>query len=451
VTRRWLLALAIVATMAVPAWATSAGPTVVERRLGNGAALLVSEQHNLPIVQVHVLIDAGGRHDPPQRGGLASLTAGLVTKGTEGRSAEEISDTIDFVGGALSAQAGMDYAAVSLKVLRKDLGLGLDLLAEVLLRPVFALDELERRRESMLASIRSGEDNPAVVADKAFRATLFGVEPYGHPVIGTRETVAALARADVRRFYDSHWGPRGAAVVVVGDVGVDEIEALLADRLAEWTGRGDAPVLVYPTPAPDAARSRLIDRPVAQAAIVLGQRGVPRSHPEYETLEVMNYILGGGGFSSRLMDKIRTEAGLVYSVYSDFDALAATGSFEIAMQTKNDKAREAIALARAEVDRIRDGGVTADELSDAKRYLSGSYPLKLDSSGEIAAFVADVWFYRLGFDYVQKHLERIEKVSAEDVQRVAREYLDPAKFLEVVVADLAAAGLETPPQSVPSP
>jgi len=165
----------------------------------------------------------------------------------------------------------------------------------------------------------------------------------------------------------------------------------------------------------------------------------------------MNYILGGGGFSSRLMDKIRTEAGLVYSVYSDFDALAATGSFEIAMQTKNDSAREAIALARAEVDRIRDGGVTADELRDAKRYLTGSYPLKLDSSREIAGFIAEVWFYGLGFDYVQKHLARIDEVSLEDMQRVAREYLRPENFLEVVVADLGVAGLDTPPAPVLTP
>ena len=449
-TRRWALGFALILAAAAPARATPVGPTVVERRLASGAALLVSEQRTLPIVQVHVLIDAGARHDPPQGAGLASLAAGLVTKGTERRSAEEISDAIDFVGGDLSAQAGMDSAAVSLKVLRKDLDLGLDLLADVLLRPTFAATELERRRESMLASIRSAEDNPAAVADKAFRAALFGAEPYGHPVIGTRETVAALDRSAVRAFYQRHWGPRGAAVVVVGDIGADEIEALLEARLGAWADRG-APAFVYPTPGADEPRSVLIDRPVAQAAIVLGQRGVPRAHPEYEALEVMNYILGGGGFSSRLMDKIRTEAGLVYSVYSDFDAQFASGSFAIAMQTKNDKAREAIALARAEVARMRDGVVSAEELRDAKRYLTGSYPLKLDSSGKIASFIAEVWFFGLGFDYVQKHLEKIETVSLEDVQRVAREYLQPDKFLEVVVADLAAAGLQAPPVPVASP
>jgi hypothetical protein len=269
------------------------------------------------------------------KGGLANLTASLVTEGTATRSAQQIKDQIDFLGAALGADADQDYATVSLQVLRKDLDTGLDLLADVLLRPAFHTDELARQREGVLATLRSQEDDPTTVAQKAFQRTLFGDTPYGHAVEGTTDRLGGDDhRADVEHFYANYFRPGGGAIVVVGDVSADELRPALTRALGTWDGP-PAPPFVYPPFTPPPAH----DRPHRSSRHAGGHRH-RRSRrrarqPDYETLQVMNYILGGGGFSSRLMDNIRTKAGLAYSVGSFFAAGKSPGPFEIVMQTKN--------------------------------------------------------------------------------------------------------------------
>ncbi len=427
------------AALSFVAPALGIGPEVIERTLPNGATLLVSEQHALPIVLVTAVLDAGSRRDPEDAFGLASLTADTLTEGTSTRSSNEIAAAIEFIGGGLSAGAGVDFATVSVKVLRKDLDIGLELFAETLLDPVFPEVELARAKESTLASLRSAEDDPTDVAGKAFSRALYGGHPYAHPVEGEPESVARIGRADLVRFYEKNYGPQRAAIVVVGDVEVDDVERRLVEALASWRRREQGP-LEPASPPPDELRLIEIDRPVTQASIVMGHRGVARSDPDFEAIRVMNYVLGGGGFSSRLMEKIRNQAGLVYSVSSYFSGGELPGSFRIILQTKNASVPQAIELARAEVQRMRDGGVTEDELRDAKTYLTGSFPLSLDSNGEIASFIASSWFLGLGLDAAEKHLEQVEAVTLDDVSRVAAARLRPQQLLEVVVADLAKAG-----------
>ncbi len=434
-----------------PLAARALGPVVVQETLTSGAALLVSEQRNLPLVLIRVVVDAGARRDPAGQGGLAQLTADLLTEGTATRSAQEIKDAVDFVGASLSVSADQDYAIVALQVLRKDLDTGLALLADVLLHPAFAADELARRREAVLASIRDDEDDPTSVAQKAFQRALFGDTPYGHPVEGTAESVARITRPAVRDFFARHYGPGGAAIVVVGDLSPGEARAALDRVLAGWRGNPQAP-FVYPPLAEATAQTIRIDRPVTQAGIVMGQLGIARDNPDFETIAVMNYLLGGGGFSSRLMDSIRTQAGLAYSVSSVFAAGKSPGPFEIVMQTKNASVGDAIARARQEVQRMRDEPVSVEELDEARRYLTGSYPLRLDSNAKIADFIAQTWFFGLGTDYADVYITRVNAVSREDVQRVARQYLQPERFIEVIVADAAAAAAQptiAPPAAAP--
>ncbi len=420
--------------------AVALGPQVVQTTLSNGATLLVSEQHNLPMVRVHVLIDAGARRDPPGRGGLANLTADLLTEGTATRSAAAIKEAIDFIGGSLQAETGLDYAQVRLHVLRKDLDAGLDLLADVLLRPAFRGEELTRRREAVLAAIRAGRDDPTELASRAFRRALFGAEPYGHEVEGDEESVPRITGADIEAFYRSFYRPNGALVVVVGDVSAQDAQARLERHLAAWNGSASRP-FAYPTPATPTPRTERVDRPVTQASIILGHRGIARDNPDFEAIAVMNYILGGGGFSSRLMDNIRTRAGLAYSVASFFAAHKAPGSFQVVMQTKNESVADAIGRARAEIERIRTEPVSDEELSDAKRYLTGSFPLRLDSNAKIADFITQVSFYGLGLDYADQYIRRVNAVTKEDVQRVAQQYLHPDGLIEVIVANLGKAKL----------
>jgi zinc protease len=435
-----LCALVIAVALWLPRTPAQAiGPQVVESQLACGARLFVSEQRNLPIVIIRVLVDAGVRLDPSDREGLANLTAGLLTEGTTTRSATEISEAIDFIGGALNSWAETDYAAVGLRVLSKDIDLATDLLADVLLRPAFSASELDRRRETVLAGIRNARDNPIQVAQKAFRRAVFEGEPYGHPGEGTEDSVRRIMRSDVKSFYERNYGSARALIVVVGDVSSAEVERILDRKLAAWKQGGHS-TFVYPLPRRTTARTVRIEKPVTQAAIVLGHHGVARDNPDFEALGVMNYILGSGGFSSRLTDSIRIQAGLAYSVGSSFAMYKSTGSFQVVMQTKNSTVGEAITRAKRELNRIRDEPVTDQELDEARRYLTGSFPLSLDTLAEVADFISSVAFYGLGWDYADRYLERVGAVTKEDVQRVARQYLHPDALLEVVVADLDRVG-----------
>ena len=410
------------------------GPEVVQSELVNGATLLVSEQHALPIVQVIAIFDAGSRRDPKGAFGVANLVADTLTEGTTTRSSNEIAAGIELIGGSLSASAGVDYATLSLRVLRKDLDQGLRLFADVLLNPTFPPDEIERARESILAGLRSAEDNPNDVAGKEFSRVLYGEHPYAHPVEGTAASVKSINRAAVLRFYDAHYRASKAGVVVVGDVRGADIKRRLDEVLQVWP-RGAVVALSSGDDLRHQARRVLIDKPVTQASIVLGHRGVARSNPDYEALGVLNYVLGGGGFSSRMMEKIRNQAGLVYSVSSYFSGGQLPGSFRVIMQTKNESVAQAIDLAREEIRKIHQEGVTDQELADAKRYLTGSFPLSLDSNGEIASFLASTWFLGRGLNAAETYLTKIDAVTAQDVRRVAAEYLHPDAILEVVVAD----------------
>lgn len=418
----------------LPSAALALGPVVVQDTLPNGATLLVSEQHNLPMIIVRVMLDAGARRDPAGKGGLANLTADLLTEGTAKRSAQQIKDAIEFVGGGLEASADTDYSVVTLQVLRKDLDIGLDLLADVLLRPAFKPDELARRREAVLASIRAAEDDPTAVAMKAFLQELFGDTPYGHPDDGTEASVQRLTRADVQEFFSRYYGPSRAAIVVVGDLTAAEAREHFGRALATWHGAPIDP-FVYPPFTEPPAREVRIKRAVTQAGIVMGSAGIARDNPDYERISVMNYVLGSGGFSSRLMDSIRTRAGLAYSVGSYFVATKSPGPFEIIMQTKTASVADAIARSRQEIERIRSEPVSDDELQEAKRYLTGSFPLRLDSNSKIADFIAQSWFYELGMHYADTYIQRVNAVTIEDVQRVAQTYLHPDRFIQVVVTD----------------
>jgi len=438
--RRLLSCAALLPFLLSAPRAQGSTPPAQYDRLANGATLIVSEQTNLPIVIVQVTLDAGARLDPPEKAGLASLTADLLTEGTSKRSASKISDAVDFLGASLAAGADTDYASVSLGVLKKDLPAGLDLLTDILLHPQFADAEIARRREAVLAGIRAAEDNPGKVAQKAFQRALFGSGPYGHPVEGTVESVPRITRSDIQAFYSRYYRPGRAIITVVGDVAAAEIRAQLESALGGWNG-GAGETFEYPAFTTPAKHLVTIDKPITQANIILGERGVARDNPDYYAITVMNYILGGGGFSSRLLDNIRTQGGLAYSVASFFTVNKAPGSFQVVMQTKSASADEAIKRARAEIDRIRREPVKDEELSEAKRYLTGSFPLRLDSDRKIAGFLSQVELYGLGRDYADTYAQRINAVTKDDVLRVAEKYVDPAQLILVVVGDLAKTPL----------
>lgn len=407
--------------------------------LNNGMVLLTSEQRTLPMVSIELLIDAGSRYESAEQAGLANLTSKLLIYGTKRRRAVQISDALDFIGAGLETGCAQDAASVSVTVLKKDLATGLDLLADVLTQSTFPETEIERQKQAVIASIRAREEEPGAVAGKAFAAALYPQSPYGRPVEGTEASVKGLQRKTLQDFFTRYYRPNRAIIAVVGDVSEKEIAQALNTAFRGWSkGEASGQALV-PTNL-GGSKVQRINKDLTQANIIFGHNGVARGNPDYYAIQVMNYILGGGGFSSRVMDSIRNERGLAYSVYSYFAAEKSHGTFEFVMQTKNETAMEAIRIAGDEMRRMRDQPVTEQELNDAKDYLIGSFPLRFDTNRKVASFLAQVEYFQLGLDYPDRYADLIRKVSREDVQRVAKQYLQPDQLVTVIVGNVKKIG-----------
>ena len=418
------------------------GPIGERYVLDNGMVLLVKENHALPVVTVNMIIKAGAVMEPAEKNGLAHLTAGLLTKGAAGKSATEISEAIEFVGGSLSTGGGMDYSSAGLTVLRKDVETGFSLLSGVLTQPAFDQAEIDRLKKSVKAGIIRGEQEPEVVASKAFAKAVFGEgHPYGRPVEGTVKSVDGITRDDIRSFHDRLYAPNNAIMAVVGDITAGEAKALVEKYMKGWAKK-DVPAPAFPVvPEPKGVQMAKVDRDISQANILMGHPGIRRDDPDYYSLYIMNYILGGGGFVSRLLDKIRDDMGLAYDVHSYFSANKFGGSFQVGMETKNKTAKTAIDEADKIIERMRTEPVTDAELQDAKDYITGSFPRRMDTNSKIAELLAQVEFFNLGLDYFDMYGREINKVTKDDVLRVARKYLHPADQYVVVVGKLKEAGL----------
>lgn len=423
---------------AVPAYAGSLADRAV---LPDGLILLHSERAELPMVRVVVAIKAGSIAEPASKAGLSSLVADLLNEGTSKRTSGQISDQIEFVGGQLSASGGLDYVTVSLTILKKDVELGFDLLSDIIMDPAFSQSEIARRKAIIKSSILRKKEDPGAIASETFLKAIYGNNPYGRPTEGTEETLDAITRKDIADFHDRYYAPNNAIMAVVGDINRDSVMSLINKYFAEWH-RKDVPVIVVPEAVPPAGPKTIrIEKDLTQANIVLGHLGIRRDNPDYYAVSVMNYILGGGGFASRLMDNIRDNRGLSYDVRSYFSADRYAGSFQVELQTKNTSANAAIDEIFKELKRIRTTPVTDSELNDAKSYLTGSFPLRIDSINKLAGFLTAVEFYNLGQDYAEKYGRFIDSVTKEDVLRVARQYLHPEDYVLVVVGDMKKAKL----------
>ncbi len=428
---RWLRVVPglALAALVVPA---SAGPIAHREVLPNGIVLLVAERPAIPIVVMRVYLRAGSVYDPAGAAGLASLTADLLTRGTAKRTAPELDRAIEFVGGSIDGDAGRDGAAVGLSVLKKDLALGLDLLAEVLLQPAFPEAELKRRSEDVVAAIQRSEQDPQTVANRAMAELLYPGHPYSRPVSGTVDSVRRITREQVVAFHRDNYRPGGTVIAVVGDVTLDQVRRELLSRLGTWsapaTPRPDIPQASSAPPV----EARRIERDLTQATVTLARPGIRQDHPDYFSLTVANYILGGGS-ASRLYTKVREERGLAYSVYSGLGPGRYGSSYFVGLQTRLDAVNEAVRLVKDEMARMGREAVKPRELDLAKSYLIGSYPLRTDTSGKMSGLLVAVEEYDLGLDWPDRFKAGISRVTASDVRRVASIYMDPATFSSVTV------------------
>lgn len=405
----------------------------------NGMTVLVLEQHFLPIVEIHALIKAGSAQDQPEKAGVANLVASLLDEGTTTRSSKQLAEQIDFVGGSLEVKAGEDFTTASARVLKKDIDLGFTLLADILLHPAFPKQEFERVRSQILGEIASDNDDPGHVALKAFNQLVFHNHPYRWPVNGTEETLSKVTVADVQSFYAKEYVPNQVILTIVGDITVEQVTALVQTHFGSWK-KGVVQARTVKKPGSmDKKAVQLIEKDLTQSTIVLGHGGISRTNPDFYAVTVMNQILGAGGFSSRLMDSIRDKQGLAYGIMSHYEARAMPGSFWINLQTKTESTNQAISGVLAEIKAIRENPVSDQELAEAKSFLIGSFPLRLDSTAKLAYVLAQVEFFGLGFEYFSQYPKWIDRVAKEDVQRVAKQYLDPQHYALVVVGNIGKA------------
>jgi zinc protease len=424
-------------------------PPVQKMVLSNDLVILISEDHSLPFVTFQLLIDSGSRRDPPGEDGLSYLTARGLLLGTSRRNVTAINEELDFMGASLDVSPGRDYTVLSLRTLKNDLDKGFNLFTEILTQPTFPKEEIKREVEKTLAAIQSVEVQPEEVAEKEFQRSLFLISPYGHPVEGTKESVPRLKREEVIRFYQTYYHPNNSILAIVGDIAAKEVKARILPPLEKWQ-MGKISEEPFNTIFAKGPKTVKINRQITQANIILGHRGISRNNPDYYALSVMNYILGGGGFASRLLEEIRDKRGLAYSVASFFDPGKYPGSFQIVLQTKNSSAREAISLALQQMERIQKEPVSSEELEGAKKYLIGSFPLRIDTQEKLANFLIQVEYYDLGLDYPEKYSSLIRSVNQEDVHRVAQAYLRPKNYILVIVANLEEAGMDEPSGNTPS-
>jgi zinc protease len=408
-------------------------------RLDNGLKVIVYEDHELPVVSFALMIRAGSIRDPAGKEGLAGFTAGTLTKGTTSRSAIDIAETIDFVGGSLSASAGYDASYLSCRVLKKDYALGLELLSDILLHPTFAEGEIERERSQIVTALIGERDRKSAIADRHFDEVLFGEHPYSHPVIGTRKGVEAITREDIVEFHETYFRPNISVIVVAGDVDRTSVIASLREAFEGWQP-AILPDPPHPeVPRPEGHRIRLVNKPdVTQSEIRVGYLGVSRSDPDFLAYRLMNYSLGAGSFSSRLMKTVRGEKGLTYGIFSDFAARSDRGPFTISTFTKTESTLETIRVILDEMVKMKLDGVTPSELKDAKARYIGGWPLGLETPSQIVGKIHDVELYGLGENYLARYTELLDQVSLDEVNRVASEFLRAEDLVIVVVANAEA-------------
>jgi len=414
-------------------------PKVHVQKLGNGLEVLVVEMHEVPVVDVTLLVRAGGSRDPGDLPGLATFVANMLDEGAGARDALGLADEVQYLGATLSTGADHEHAAVSLHCVKPRLGAAFDLMADVVLRPAFADSEVVRQRELRKSALVQLRDQPTQIAPIAFNAIVMGAaHPYGRPLSGDDASVDLLDRARVTAFHAAYYRPNNARLLFVGDVTPAEAKALAESRFGAWKAGEVAARPVAEAPAPAARTFYLVDKPgAAQSVIRIGHPGVARGTPDYFPLRVLNTILGGA-FTSRLNMNLRETHGYTYGARSSFDMQRLAGPFSAGASVATAKTDSALVEFFKELRAIRDAAVPAAELEKAKAYVALGLPGEFEATADAAAQFVELIANDLPLDSYDGFMAGIRKVTAADVQRVARKYIDPEKFAVVVVGDRAA-------------
>jgi zinc protease len=420
-------------------------PALTRARLdGEGSPELLFARHgDLPLVTAELVVEAGAAIEPAEQAGIAQLTAEALETGTETRDVDALAWELESLGVELATGVSWDAASVGVTVHADRLEPALALLAEIVRRPAFPESQVERLRDERLADILQRRKEPRALASDAANRFIYGTRvPYGRPLIGVESTVRALSAADLARFHQSRFRASGAALIITGAIDADRARSVAQEHFGDWRGEpaADPPFEVVPGVAETTVF--IVNRPGAvQSEIRLGHVGVDRHHPDYFPILVMNTILGGA-FTSRLNMNLRERHGFTYGARSGFALRRRPGPFTVDVAVATDVTARAMEEALREIEGLRDNGPTDPELDNARDYLRGVLPLRLQTTAALAARIAEIVVFDLPTDYFQHYRDRIGQVTRDDVHRVAREAIRPDALAVVVVGD--ATEVEAP-------
>ena len=412
-------------------------PPYEVRTLANGLQVIAVLHHEQPAVSMRLLVRAGSVQDPAGKVGVASLTAALLDQGTTTRSAEQIADQIDFIGGALGTGSGPDLSFVNAVVMKDSFGVGLDLIADVARNPAFAPEEIDRQKQQTISSLQVNFQDPDYIANVLFDRLVYGFHPYGLPNNGTPETLAGLTREDLRAYHRRYFVPNNMILAIVGDVTGDEAFAGAERVFGSWP-HAEVVTEKIIEPPPSTRRIVIVDKPDAvQTEIRVGQLAIPRKHPDYMAWDLAVKILGGEG-ANRLHRVLRSERGLTYGASADTEARKQAGAYVAETDTRTDTTGEVLRLMIDEFAKLPRDRVFERELSDAQAYLSGSFPLTIETPNDIATQVLNVVFYDLPVAEIGTFPQRVQAVTPDDIQRVSRQYIRTDRLSIVLVGNAAA-------------
>lgn len=412
-------------------------PHVERRTLANGLRVLVAENHNAPLVSMRVLVRAGADHDTKELAGLASLTADLLDEGAGDRDAIQLAEAVGLIGAALGTGADWDASYISLDVLSRNVEPAIAICADVTRRPMFPADGLERARTERLMELIQQRDEAASIAAKRFSHLIYGEGAYGNSIAGNPESVERITNDDVVAYYRSHFRPNNVSIVIGGDIETSRAMSLIEAAFGDWEPSEERERPVVTPRAHEESRIYLIDRPTAvQSEIRIGHIGVPRATEDYFALSVMNALLGGV-FNSRINMNLRERHGYTYGARSSFVFRKQPGPFVVSAPVRNEVTRESVTEVLSELRRIRTGDVETGELEDTKSYLMGVFPATVQSSSDVAGRLLDMELYGLPVEYFDRYRENIAAVGKEEVERVAKKYIDPDRAIIVIVGNAA--------------
>ena len=409
-----------------------AGIKIQQWQTSRGAEVYFVENHDLPIIDISTNFYAGSARDDAAKPGVAGITRHVMTLGAAGLSEEKISKQFADVGAQLGGGVDDDKSSLKLRTLSSALerDKALDLYIKILQKPDFPEDVLAREKARVISGLKEAATQPETIADKAFSKALFGSHPYGFNA--EPEQVDQIKRDDVQKFYRTYYGAQGAVIALIGDMSREQA-AKIAEMISLDLPNADKPAPLAKVAYPTAASEQRIAHPATQAHILLGYPGMKRGDEDFYPLYVGNYVLGGGGFVSRLTEEVRENRGLVYSVYSYFSPMAELGQFQVGLQTKREQADAALALVRETLNKFIKDGVTDAELKAAKQNLVGGFPMRIDSNGKILDYLSLIGFYHLPMTYLDEFNENLNKVTKAQIKDAFNRRINPEKMVTVVV------------------